>query len=201
MSFFKILFKNYTLGQALRAEIEEDIGFLVRYLPGFFGNLLRYLAYKPFFGRIESMPFLAPGIRFVFMKGIRLGKSVSINSNTYIYGRGGVEIGDKVLISTNCSIAAGTHVISPNVSILEHASEPLKIVIGNDVWIGANAVIVGGVTIGEGSVIGAGAVVTKDTEPYSINVGVPAAKVGTRSDKRRHDEHRTDSNHNQDTRS
>ena len=52
--------------------------------------------------------------------------------------------------------------------------------IGNDVWIGDEVTILGGVNIADGSVIGAGAVVTKDTEPYGIYVGVPAKKIGSR---------------------
>lgn len=61
---------------------------------------------------------------------------------------------------------------------LEHP----KTIIGNDVWIGANAVIKGGVTIGDGAVIGAGAVVTHDVEPYAIVAGVPAKMIGYRFD-------------------
>lgn len=52
--------------------------------------------------------------------------------------------------------------------------EPAKTIIGNDVWIGHNAVVIGGVTVGDGAVIGAGAVVTKDVPPYAIVGGVPA---------------------------
>ncbi len=64
-------------------------------------------------------------------------------------------------------------------SFLNKANECYKdkelfISLGNDVWIGANSVIFTGVTIGDGAVIGAGAVVTKDVEPYEIVVGVPA---------------------------
>ncbi|MBI5815596.1 MAG: acyltransferase [Nitrospinae bacterium] len=178
--FFKVIFKNYSIGDALRAEMEEDIGFLVRSIPGAMGFLLRYAVYKLFFGKIESAPYIYPGVRFVFMKNIRLGKGVLINSNSYVYGKGGLEIGDKTLISPNCSIVAGEHNMSLDASIIEHASAAQKIVIGKNCWIGANCVILGGVTIGEGSVIGAGAVVTKDTEPNSINAGVPARKIGER---------------------
>lgn len=54
------------------------------------------------------------------------------------------------------------------------------VTIGNDVWIGHNAIIMPGVSIGNGAVVGAGAVVTKDVEPYSIVVGVPAKKIKSR---------------------
>ena len=52
--------------------------------------------------------------------------------------------------------------------------------IGSDVWLGANAVVLPGVTIADGTVVSAGAVVTKDTEPYSIVGGIPATKIGMR---------------------
>jgi acetyltransferase-like isoleucine patch superfamily enzyme len=178
--FFQIIFKNYTLREAVRAEIEEDIGFIVRNLPGLIGNMARYLAYKPLFKRIDSFPFIHPGVRFVFMSQIELGKSVLINSNTYLYGKGGIQIGDQVLISPNCSIIAGDHQMEPGCPVLERPTIPAKIVVEKDSWIGANSVVVGGVTIREGSIIGAGSVVTKDTEPYSISVGVPAKKIGER---------------------
>jgi acetyltransferase-like isoleucine patch superfamily enzyme len=55
-----------------------------------------------------------------------------------------------------------------------------KVVIGDDVWVGYGAIILSGVTIGEGSIIAAGSLVTKDVEPYSIYAGVPARKMGDR---------------------
>ena len=55
--------------------------------------------------------------------------------------------------------------------------KPQKTIIGNDVWIGHNAIVIGGVTIGDGAIVGAGAVVTKDVEPYSIVGGVPARHI------------------------
>ncbi|MBI5210449.1 MAG: acyltransferase [Elusimicrobia bacterium] len=179
-SFLSTILKNYSLAQAARAELEEDVGFLVRHLPGLGGFLLRHLAYKPLFKRIGSIPYIYPGVRFVFMGNISLGRGVLINSNSYIYGRGGLEIGDHVLISPNCSIVAGDHDLSRGLPMIERPSKAEKIVIQEDSWIGANSVVCGGVTVAKGSVIGAGAVVTRDTEPYSINVGVPARKVGER---------------------
>ncbi|MFC2091748.1 CatB-related O-acetyltransferase [Elusimicrobiota bacterium] len=56
--------------------------------------------------------------------------------------------------------------------------------IGNDVWIGNNVMVMDGVRIGDGAVIGSGSIVTKDVEPYSINVGIPAKKIRYRFEKR-----------------
>jgi acetyltransferase-like isoleucine patch superfamily enzyme len=62
-------------------------------------------------------------------------------------------------------------------------SEPERIQIGNDVWIGHNCIIMGGITIGNGAIIGAGAVVTRDVEDYAIVGGVPAQIIGYRFTK------------------
>jgi acetyltransferase-like isoleucine patch superfamily enzyme len=177
VSFLRVILKNYSIRQALRAEIEEDIGFLVRGLPGVLGFLIRYLAYKPFFKHIASIPYIYPGVRFVYMKNISLGRGVLINSYTYVYGKGGIEIGDKVLISPHCSLVAGNHNTSLDQPIIEQPSKFEKIVIGDNCWIGANAMILGGVTIGEGSIIGAGAIITVDIKPYSIVLGSRALRI------------------------
>jgi len=179
-SFLGTIFKNLSLWDAIRIEIEDDIGFLVRHLPGILGYLLRYLAYKPLLRRLDGLPYISTNVKLTHMHGIAMGKRVLINSNAYLYGKGGIEIGDGVLISPNCVIVAGDHDFSSPAPILEQPSTGGRIVIGADTWIAANVVITGGVTIGEGSIIGAGAVVTRDTEPYSINGGIPARKIGER---------------------
>jgi maltose O-acetyltransferase len=179
-SFLGTIFKNVSIGQAIRGEIEDDLSFMVRHLPGMLGFLSRYLVCKLLLKNIQSVPYIFPNVRMIYMNRISLGKRVLINSNTYVYGKGGVEIGDMVLISPNCSIVAGDHNFEMDVPILEQTSKLQKIIIEKNSWIGANVVILGGVTIREGSIIGAGAVVTKDTEPFSINLGIPAKKLRDR---------------------
>lgn len=77
-------------------------------------------------------------------------------------------------VSTNTKIAGGKHGVTEFNELIEPT------VIGNDVWIGANAIVLQGVHIGNGAVIGAGAVVVKDVEPYSIVAGVPAKEIRKR---------------------
>lgn len=99
------------------------------------------------------------------------------------------EIGKFCAISWDCTINAISH-SHENLTVSAFPYVPYvggfvekrnqtyrKVFIGNDVWIGANSVIMPGVTIGDGAVIGAGAVVTKDVPPYAIVVGVPAKVV------------------------
>ena len=179
-AFFKTIFDNYSFKEAILAELEEDISFFVRFLPGLLGFFLRYLVYKCLFKTIHSIPYIFPEVRFVYMRRISLGHNVVVNSNCYIYARGGIEIGDNVLISPNCAIVAGDHEIYETDPMNVIPSKNQKIAIESGCWVGANTVIRGGVTIAKGSVIGAGAVVTQDTEAYSINAGVPARKIGNR---------------------
>lgn len=102
------------------------------------------------------------------------GNYVHINPNTTIYGK--VRIGSNVMIGPNVMIASGNHGMEREKGFMINQDCTLKkpIIIEDDVWVGANVVITDGVRIRKGSVIGAGSVVTKDTQEYSINVGNPA---------------------------
>jgi acetyltransferase-like isoleucine patch superfamily enzyme len=94
---------------------------------------------------------------------------------------GGLTVGDNVMISQGVSILTTEHDYTQRDQPMRDAPLILKPVnIGNDVWIGAHAVITAGVTIGDGAVVGAGAVVTRDVEPRSVCGGVPAKTLGRR---------------------
>lgn len=136
---------------------------------------------------------------------ISIGRNFNSAGRLYLYAHEGgwIEIGDDCAINTNVQIgaAAGKIVIgncvmiAPNVVLraanhdTKRGSVPMrhrpsiggKIIIEDDVWIGSNAVITADVTIACGTVVGAGAVVTTSTEPYSIVGGVPARKIGERA--------------------
>ena len=114
---------------------------------------------------------------------IQIGSNCSVNDYCVIYGHGGVTVGDDVRMATHSGIVAADHRFDdPNVPIREQEVEPKPISIGDDVWIGANACILGGVEIGRGSVIGAGAVVAESLEPFSVAVGNPARVVKKRGE-------------------
>ena len=93
---------------------------------------------------------------------------------------GGIYIGNNVLIAPNVVIRAADHGIKASTLIRDQPHRPGVICIEDDVWIGSNAVITSNVTLRKGTVVGAGAVVTKSTEPYSIVGGVPARKISQR---------------------
>jgi len=113
---------------------------------------------------------------------IKIGKNCTINSFCFIDAeRGGLEIGDNVLIGPGVGIHGSNYKYSDkNRPIIEQGIESKGIKIEDDVWIGSNSTILDGVTIGKGSVIGAGSVVTRDIPPYSVAFGVPAKVVEER---------------------
>ena len=112
---------------------------------------------------------------------IKIGHNVVVNYYTIMHGLGGITIGNNTLISPNVQMYAQNHGVAKNNLIRnqENINAPIKI--GQDVWIGAGAIITGGVTIGDGAVIGAGSVVTKNIAPYEIWAGNPAKKIKDRT--------------------
>ena len=109
-----------------------------------------------------------------------IGNNVSINRNAVI--RGYFKIGNDVAIAPNCTIIGANHNFQrTDIAIKQQGvSNRGGIIIEDDVWIGANCVVLDGVTIGKGSVIGAGSIVTKSIPPYSIAVGNPCKVIKSR---------------------
>lgn len=112
---------------------------------------------------------------------IRVGTRSSMGDYCYVGGAGGVEIGNDVLIGQYVSLHSQNHHFSDvDQPIREQGVTSLGITVADDCWIGAGARILDGVHIGTGSVIAAGAVVTKSVPPGSIVAGVPGRVVGAR---------------------
>lgn len=109
-------------------------------------------------------------------KDVSIGKGTIINRGCLLHTVGGLVIGENVSISNGVSLITGAHDMND-----PQFSNVLKpIVIGDRVWIGTNATILAGVTVGEGAVICAGALVRSDVRPYAVVDGVPGKVVGTR---------------------
>ena len=106
-----------------------------------------------------------------FGKNITFGKDVFVNSGCHFQDQGGIAIGDGTLIGHNVVLATINHDLDPRNNRKNHYA---PITIGNHVWIGSNATILPGETLGDWSVVAAGAVVTKDVPPYTVVGGVPA---------------------------
>lgn len=107
--------------------------------------------------------------------GIKIGRDSLIGEYTVIRGQGGVSIGDRVYTSPFTQIIAVNHVFDdPTRSFVAQGITAQGIVIEDDVWLGASAIITDGVRIGRGAVVAAGAVVTTDVPPHTVVAGVPA---------------------------
>lgn len=120
---------------------------------------------------IDESCFIFPPFYTDFGKNISLGKNVFLNTGCTFQDCGGITIGDKTLIGQNVVLSTLNHGFEPE---NRNTTYPSPIVIGQNVWIGANATVVPGVTIGDNAIIAAGAVVTKDVPENVIVGGVPA---------------------------
>ncbi|HUD43912.1 MAG TPA: acyltransferase [Patescibacteria group bacterium] len=106
---------------------------------------------------------------------IKIGNNVSINENTIIHAGKLVEIGNDTIIGANCYINDTSHTFkSLKIPINQQGWNAEAIIIEDNVWLGANVTILDGIKLGTGSVVGAGAVVTKNVAQNTIVAGVPA---------------------------
>ena len=117
-----------------------------------------------------------PGFHCDNGKHIKIGNHAFINYNVSIMDRGMVTIGDNILLVPNVVITTSNHPFDLRMR-RDSIGIASPITIGNDVWIGANAVILPGVTIGNNVVVAAGAVVTKSVPDNTLVAGVPAQKI------------------------
>jgi acetyltransferase-like isoleucine patch superfamily enzyme len=106
---------------------------------------------------------------------IRVGRNVFINQRCQLNDIGGIEIGDDVMIGPGVSLITSGHPVPPSSRRDGITAAPIRI--DRNVWIGAGAMILQGVTVGENSVIAAGAVVTHDLPPNALAGGVPAKLI------------------------
>lgn len=108
---------------------------------------------------------------------IRIGPGSVVGCGVELDGRGHIDIGENVNISSDAMLWTMQHDHrAPN-----FAANPAKVTLEKYVWLGPRVIVLPGVTVREGCVVGAGAVVTKTTEPYGIYAGIPASRVGERA--------------------
>ena len=115
---------------------------------------------------------------------VLIGRGTVINSGCVLYTGNGIHIGRNVLVAANCTLAPTNHAFAdPDRPIREQGFQPSRggITIGDDVWIGANCVLLDGTDIGTGSVIGAASMVRAALPPFCLAVGIPAQVRGWRS--------------------
>jgi virginiamycin A acetyltransferase len=115
-----------------------------------------------------------------------IGRGSVINSGCVLYTGNGIRIGCNVLIAANCTLAPTNHAFADaHQPIRDQGFQPSRggIVIGDDVWIGANCVVLDGTTIGAGSVVGAASLLRGRLPPFCLAHGIPAMVHGWRNEK------------------
>ncbi len=164
----------------LGAFIRYATNHIINHIPSY---SLRRAWYRHMLGwRIEPNVFILLG-QYVQMAGARssgqkvsIGKGTVINYGCLLYTTGGLVIGENVSISAGTWLVTGSHDINDP----QFTTSYKPIVIGNYAWLGMRATILAGVTIGEGAIIMAGAMVTHDVPPFAIVGGVPAKIIKQR---------------------
>ncbi|MET0671888.1 MAG: acyltransferase [Microbacterium pygmaeum] len=125
----------------------------------------------------------APNVSFRNAERITIGEGSHIGEHSLIWAgnsTGRIVFGKKCLLAPHVTITASNYGIEPGAYVMDQPKIEEDILIGDDVWLGANTVVLAGVTIGDGAIIAAGAVVTKDVPAGSIVGGVPAKVISWR---------------------
>lgn len=153
----------------------------VKYLPTPVGDVLRRLVLGVSLAecRVPAL-WIRSGIDIWWPGNIRIGRS-TLNENLLLNGFGGIVIGDHCLIGRGTSLFSGGHSFdSTDQLIVEQPLVRAPIRIGDDVYMGVNCVVLGDVTIGDGAVVGAGSVVTRDVPSFAVVAGAPARLIRMR---------------------
>jgi acetyltransferase-like isoleucine patch superfamily enzyme len=173
--------EEYEMNAILSATVKYATNHIIAHIPS---HAIRQAWYRRVLGwRIGPRVTVLMG-QHVQMAGVRssgmkvsIGKGSVINDDCRLYTTGGLIIGENVSISSGAWLVTGTHDIDDPV----FPDRYLPIVIGDYVWVGMRATILAGVTIGEGAVVMAGAIVTRDVSPYTVVGGVPARVIRHRT--------------------
>lgn len=146
--------------------------------PTFFSKELRYIIAKNIVKQCGKNVNFEKGA--IFSSELKIGNNSGVGMNSELYGE--IIIGDNVMMGSYVKIYTVNHKFEDiNIPMNKQGiSERKKVIIGDDVWIGSNVIILPGVKVGNGAIIGAGAVVTKDVQSYSIVGGNPAKFIKSR---------------------
>ena len=131
--------------------------------------------------RVGDGCFYLDSIVWLNGTNIELGNRVKFNYGCWVNGFGGLVIDDDSAVGPGAMIHTANHITTDlDAPIAEQGWVTGPVRIGYNCWIGMGALILPGVTIGDGVIVGAGSVVTKDLEPYTVNVGNPARPIKSR---------------------
>lgn len=156
------------------------IAYALKYCPSPLGVWLRRPVYSSLFKKCGKGLMIKDAVVVKHHENIVIGKNCEINEFCFINGKGGIFIGNNVLISPGVKIVSFNYQHKRDKPIRVQPYVLRKVVVEDDVWLASNTIVVPGTRIGKGSVIGAGSVVTKDIPAYSIAVGNPAKVIKKR---------------------
>ena len=147
---------------------------LLSKIPYGLGIKMRNIVLKRLLNHFGTGSHISTGVRLLYPQGITLGDNVGIPRDITLDGRGGIEIGDGTMIGFESIILTATHSSQGEEPIRRQGMFCAPIKIGRNVWTGARVIIMPGITIGDGAIIGANSVVTKDVPANTVYGGVPA---------------------------
>ena len=164
-SFYNLFLKNFPSSNSPRS----------------LGCKLRIFFLRPLLRYVGKNVNIQPGVYIYPLWNISIGDNSGIGRDSYISAEDRVEIGENVMIGPQLFVYTTNHETKLGIPMIRQAMKKAPVKIGSDVWIGTRVIILPGVNIGDGAVIAAGAVVTKDVAPYTIVGGVPANKIKDRT--------------------
>lgn len=172
---------RYSVASVVGWECTRWLLAAVGWIPGIVGIGVRWLVLSLLFGKTSGPFRVLEKVTIEFPRRITVGRHVGLNYGAWLNGRGGISIGDDSIIGPYTVVHSANHEsrdLARPVRLQGYELAPVRI--GRDVWIGAHATILPGVTIGDRAIVGAGAVVTKDVPAGTVVAGVPAKPIGAR---------------------
>jgi acetyltransferase-like isoleucine patch superfamily enzyme len=133
--------------------------------------------------KVGSGAAISPNAVFANAQRIQIGRNCRIGARCYLWAgphEGRIIIGDDVMFGPEVMLTASTYRYNEGHPVTQQPLEEADIVIGNDVWLGARAIVLPGARIGDGAIIGAAAIVRGEIPPMSVAVGAPAKVVAER---------------------
>jgi acetyltransferase-like isoleucine patch superfamily enzyme len=165
----------------LAAKWIRAVWLLTTWIPSRRGSTLRVWLLRRGGARVGDGVRIGPSVKVNAPTGLQLADGVGVARNACLDARGGLTIGENTLVGFESVVLSLTHRYDrTDIPIKEQGMEPAPVTIGADVWIGARAFVLPGVSVGDSTVIGTAAVVTKDLPGGIIAAGVPAAFIRTR---------------------
>jgi maltose O-acetyltransferase len=163
----------------IKPELYQWKMLLLMHIPGRIGSFLR--THLMGFGACGNNVTIDDHVWIQCPERLFIGDDCRLHRMAYLDAIGVIEIGSHSGISSGAQIYSAKHKYKDKNRLYYYQGYDLsKVVIEEDVWVGSGALIMAGVTLRKGTIVAAGAVVTKDSEEYSVIAGVPAKKIGQR---------------------